>query len=44
MVNGDGEVTIVDEVRWSVNVCSKCGRDRLIYAVTDGIDPHAEWT
>jgi hypothetical protein len=48
MIEDDDSLPIVEDVRWSTNVCTKCTegvwRDRFIYAVRDGSDPNAEWT
>jgi hypothetical protein len=48
MIEDDGLAPIVEDVRWSTNVCSKCvegvWRDRFIYAVRQESDPNSEWT
>jgi hypothetical protein len=48
MFEEDGTAPIVEDVRWSEDVCSKCvegvWRERFIYAVSEGTDPHSEWT
>jgi hypothetical protein len=48
MLEDEGKASIVEDVRWSTNVCSVCleglWRERVLYAVSEGNDGHIEST